>query len=385
MKRPWLFAPILALLTSCGGSGGGGNNNTPAPASPPPTGSSPLPPVWTLQRTPAADVGSTQTDVNAILDHVFGDQAVQAALLVKLGYVIGERYATNYTGSDLGTSWSVGKSFYSAAIGIAIDEGWITSLDQKASELLTEWVGTNKENITIRNMLEMRAGLPANTNVFFEVDQTAHALTLQPVNTPGTTFLYSNANSQLFELLLLRATGLTAHAYLTEKVLTPIGIDTNQVGLWFDRTGINPMSYCCIDMRAEDFARFGLLYARGGAWDGVQVISSAYVNESLSPQSDFYGLQWWVLNQSFFSAAVPISVSAALGLDGQKIYVWTEEDVVLVVLTIYDHFQNQGYVLSSTNWPNTCSARNTCPGATGPEVSRYDERQLINLLSNLAD
>ena len=157
----------------------------------------------------------------------------------------------------------------------------------------------------------------------------------------------------------------------------------NQVGLWFDSTGVNPMTYCCIDMRAEDFARFGLLYARGGSWDGVQVISQAFVNESLTPQSAFYGLQWWVLNQNFFGIAAPGTVSAALGLNGQKIYVWPAEDVVLVVLTIYDHFQNQGYVLSASNWPDTCTARNTCPGSTGPAVPPFDEFQLINLLANL--
>ncbi len=379
MKRLWLFA-LLTVLASCGG--GGGSSNTLDITQIPSASTSPTP-VWTLERVTPGDVDTAQGDVDAILDHVFGDQAVQAAVLVKLGYIIGERYAVNYSGADLTTSWSVAKSFYSAAIGVAIDEGWITSLDQKASDLLTEWQGTNKEDITIRNMLEMRAGLPENVGVFFETDQTAYALSQTLVNTPGTAFLYSNVNSQLFELLLLRATGLSAHLYLTEKILDPIGIDMTQAGLWFDSTGVNPMTYCCIDMRAEDFARFGLLYARGGTWDGVQVVSQAYVNESLAPQSAFYGLQWWVLNQNFFGTAAPVTVSAALGLNGQKIYVWPDEDVVLVVLTIYDHFQNQGYVLSDTNWPDTCTARNTCPNSTGPAVPPYDEFQLINLLSNL--
>jgi hypothetical protein len=80
---------------------------------------------------------------------------------------------------------------------------------------------------------------------------------------------------------------------------------------------------------------------------------------------------------------VPIVVSAALGFAGQKIYVWADEDVVLAVFTKYEHFQNQGYVLSATNWPSTCAGRNACSDSTGPEVPPYDELQLINLLSNL--
>ena len=91
-----------------------------------------------------------------------------------------------------------------------------------------------------------------------------------------------------------------------------------------------------------------------------------------------------VLNAAFFDGnEPPIEVAAALGLDGQKIYVWREEDVVLVVLTRYEHFRNQGYVLSLTNWPDTCSARNTCPGADGPPVRPFDERALIDRIAAL--
>ena len=368
---------VLAwALTGCGGGGGDGNPAAAVPAGP-------AVPVWTLQRETAAHVGSTQVNVNAILDHIFTDQAVQVAMLVKLGFVIGERYATSYSANDFVTTWSVAKSFYSAAIGVAIDEGWITSLDQKASDFLTEWQGTVRADITIRNMLEMRAGLPGGADVLYETDQTAYSLNRDPLFAPGATFLYSNVTSQLFEPLLLRATGLSAHAYLRQKILAPIGIDTTQIGLWFDPTGVNPMTYCCIDMRPDDFARFGLLYARGGQWDGVQVVSSAYVNESLAPQSDYYGFQWWVFNEILFGGPVPIVISAAVGFDGQHIYVWPDEDVVLVVFTRYEHFQNQGYVFSAANLPITCVGRNSCADSIGPEVPSYNQLQLLNLLSNL--
>jgi len=80
-----------------------------------------------------------------------------------------------------------------------------------------------------------------------------------------------------------------------------------------------------------------------------------------------------------------ISVAAALGFDGQKIYVWAEKDVVLVVHTQYEHSQNQGYVLSTTNYPGTCAGRNRCPGATGGEVPSYNERELVNLLAELGN
>ena len=376
-----LFGLFLTSLLGCGGGGGGG---TPQTQTPPPAPQQ-LSPTWTLDRAMPSELGLTQAEVDAVLNHVFGDQATQSATLVKDGYIAGERFSAGVTTDSLGTSWSVAKSFYSAAIGVAIEEGWIHSLDQPASDFFTEWMGTNKEAITIRHILEMRAGFPADSSIYSVLDQTQFALDFNKTRTEGTSFVYSNPTSQLFAPLLLRATGLDAHSYLREKVLTPIGINSNEIGMWFDRTGANPITYFGLDMRPIDLARFGLLFARGGEWNGQQVIPPAYVTASLTAQSEYYGLQWWVLNDSYFGVATPIAVSAALGLDNQKLYVWPLEDIVLIVQTQYQHNANQGYTLSDTNFPDTCTARNACPGDTGGAVPSYDEHALMLLLEPLAD
>jgi len=368
---------LILVAFGCGGGGGGGGSNPPAANNPPPQ---PLSPTWSLARADASQLSIAQADVDAVLDHVFTDAAVQSAMLVKDGYIVGERYASGASVDSLGTSWSVAKSFYSAAVGVALDENWLQSLDQPASDFITEWIGTDKEAITIRNILEMRAGFPAASSIYIEQDQTAFALNFNKTREEGTTFVYSNPTSQLFEPLILRASGLDAHSYLREKILAPIGIDTNQIGMWFDRTGVNPITYFGLDLRPEDLARFGLLFARDGEWDGQQIVSQSYVAQSLQAQSRFYGFQWWVLNDEYFGAVTPINVVAALGLDGQKIYVWPDTDVVLVVQTIYTHNANQGYTLSDSNFPNTCTARNSCPNSTGAEVVSFDEYALMSLL-----
>ena len=320
---------------------------------------------WSLSRVSPAEADTTVNAVEAILDHVFGDAAVQSAMLVKDGYIVGERYAEGIDASTLGTSWSVAKSYYSAAVGIAVDEGWISSLDQPASDFFTEWEGTNKSDITVRDLLEMRSGLPASSRIFFAADQTAFSLDLSKTRPEGGTFVYSNPTSQLFEPLLLRSTGLDAHSYLRQKLLSPIGIDVDQIGMWRDAVG-NPVTYFGLDLRPEDMARFGLLYARGGEWDGTQVVSESYVRASISAQSEFYGFQWWLMNEAYFNAAVPIQVAAALGLEGQKIYVWPEGDVVLVVFTRYEHNANAGYTLSPPTFralvpAETLVTIRTCP------------------------
>ena len=149
----------------------------------------PEPPEWALPRGAPAERQVSTCAVAEVLDHVFTDEAVQAALLLRDGTVIGERYAEGYGVESLVTSWSVAKSLYSAAVGVAIDEGYIESLDQEASDFFDEWVDTNKEDITIRNLLEMRAGF-ADSSVFVQPDQTQFSLDQPLVNTPGSTFLY---------------------------------------------------------------------------------------------------------------------------------------------------------------------------------------------------
>ena len=195
----------------------------------------PTVPPWALPRAAPADHGIEACAVTDVLDHVFTDRAVQSVLLVADGAVLTERYADGFDVASLGTSWSVAKSFYSAAIGTAIDRGHIESLDQKASDFLDEWDGTDKEDITIRDLLEMRAGLP-DPNIFVQGDQTAFALAQNPINPRGTTFLYSNVTSQLFEPLIRRSTGMHAHDWLNDTILEPIGIDRSAIGMWFDPT-----------------------------------------------------------------------------------------------------------------------------------------------------
>jgi len=141
-------------------------------------------------------------------------------------------------------------------------------------------------------------------------------------------------------------------------------------------------------MRPDDFARFGLLYARNGNWQGEQIVSSDYVIQSMLPTSAPYGFQWWILNDTYYNGGQPpIDITAALGRDGQKIYVWPEKDIVIVVLTKYTHAMNKGYVLDlrpdSLNFPDTCTGRNTCRDSQGPAVALYNELELIGLIHAL--
>ncbi|MEE3278909.1 MAG: serine hydrolase [Pseudomonadota bacterium] len=372
----------------------------------------PLVDAFAMARVDSQLLGYPSEAVTKLLDAIFlGDQATQAAMILKSGYVIGERYAEDRGAQDLVTSWSVAKSFYSMAIGIALDEGRIPSLDSLASEWLTEWQGTAKESITIRQILSMRSGLlPAGANnsvggeeLFFSEDQTAFALARPVEYEPGSAFQYVNSTAQLMEPLLERSTGMEANAYLYEKLLRRIGVDQKTVGLWVDQTG-NSLTYCCIDMRIEDFSRFGLLVLSGGLWRGERIVPASYIANALSPwvgdSNSYYGWKWWILNDAFFdygsmsntnelleifTGVAPMTAVAALGYQGQSIYVFPQNDLVVSRFSLNNHEPGQGYVVSTQetiNFPDTCTARNLCSWSEGEPVSQMG---MVDFLSAIGE
>ena len=165
---------LILSLVGCGGGGGSSQNSaeTSSGVSQPATSNSNqtaaiLEPTWSLERKDPTELGTTDQEVTALLDHIFSDTATQSVLISKRGYIIGERYADGYDETDMGTSWSVAKSFYGALIGIAIQEKWIDSVDQKASEIITEWQNSDKSEITVGQILAMRSGYSLNDDIFF--------------------------------------------------------------------------------------------------------------------------------------------------------------------------------------------------------------------------
>jgi hypothetical protein len=96
------------------------------------------------------------------------------------------------------------------------------------------------------------------------------------------------------------------------------------------------------------------------------------------------------MNSAYFAGqAVPIEIAAAQGLDGQFIFVWPDEDIVVVVLTQYSHAVEQGYQFNLSgiplNYPDTCTARNNCPGASGTPVPSFGHLGLVERVAQLVD
>ena len=299
-------------------------------------------------------IGIESEKVEYLFDLAFQDQATQSAVLIKNGYIIKERYSESFDQESYGTSWSMAKSFYAALIGISIDRGEINSLDDKVSNYV-DYYNDERSEITIRQILNMTSGLdfPKNEHesMFFRHDQIAYVKDVGVEKLPEQVFEYNNVNSMIVGEILKNATGVSAEILLEDRIFKPIGID--KFTLWKDGSG-NPMTYCCIDMSARDYSRFGLLFSRKGKWHNEQIISENYVNETFTPywgqtpnwwtdENRGYSLHWWISKYDDDA-----KIFNASGKFGQYIFVDHENDIIFTRITKYHPMpgsqQNWGFL-----------------------------------------
>jgi len=271
------------------------------------------------------------------LDYAFVENRnTQAVVVIRHGVIVAEKYSDDKNRFSLATSWSTAKSFTSALIGMVIDQGLISSVDDKACLYLSDWDCDEvvclsldcpklRSEISIRDLLEMRSGLEDESvgglSIYSSVDdQLFFALNRLAVKTRGTEFLYSNSDSMILSGILETATGMTVKELAERDLFSTIGMTGDW---WSDKEG-NTMTYCCIDATSRDFARFGLLFARNGIWEDTQVITQEWVNESTSPAEglSYYGLHWWVYPATNFFAAQ--------GLHTNDIWINQSLDLVVV-------------------------------------------------------
>ena len=298
----------------------------------------------TWETRTAQESNLNEEQIDKLFDLTFSDQATMGAVLIKDGYIVKEQYADGFNQDSYGTSWSTAKSFYAALIGISLDKGEIDSLDDPVSKYVKEYDTAGKKDITIRQILNMTSGLefPSHEHemMFFEDDHMEYAFKVGMESEPGEKFQYNNVNSMMIGEILKNATGKTAKTLIDERIFNKINL-TNYTA-WEDSAG-NTLTYCCLDMSARDYSRFGLLFSRDGNWDGEQVISKDYVDESLKlywgstpsmgwSHSDTrgYSLQWWI--SKYDDQAKIYNTS---GKFGQFVFVDKDRDIIFTRITKY--------------------------------------------------
>jgi CubicO group peptidase (beta-lactamase class C family) len=269
-----------------------------------------------------------------------------AFLVIHDDKVFYERYFNGYDKTSLNTSFSMAKSFASALVGIAIDEGNIKSVDEPITNYIPELLEKDKrfKAITIRNLLTMSSGIKYeeggdlpwseeadDTKTYYATDLRELALNCRIEGEPSEYFEYNNYNPLLVGMILERATGMPVSRYMEEELWKPMGMEAD--GSWSldsKQSGFEKME-SGVNARARDFARFGMLFAKEGNWRGKQLISRSWVEESTRADATTdpsleYQYFWWINTphgRNHFSAR---------GNYGQYIYVAPEKDLVIVRL-----------------------------------------------------
>jgi len=232
-------------------------------------------------------------------------------LVVKNGYLVFEKYYSWGSPEKYAVVHSVTKSVTSALIGIALDKGYLQSVDQKLIEFFPEYITDDldprKKEISLRNLLTMSAGFkwndrgPSMRNWYSSSDWVKFAIQLPQENNPGDLFNYNSSTSHLLSIILSKSTKTSTLDFAKRNFFEPLGI---QSAYWHP----GPQGYYIggfgLGLSARDLAKIGFLYLNNGYWNGQSIVSEYWVKESADQQIQAvshpiygtfgYGYQWWV-------------------------------------------------------------------------------------------
>ncbi len=202
-------------------------------------------------------------------------------------------------------SKSLSKPLATLAVARAIELGFIQSLDQPMADFVPMAVGTDKADIAIRYLLDMRSGMhdqdysqdpesPFNL-AYIGLDHGRHIIDDYPMlYEPGSTYSYANAPSDAVAMVIEGATGQRYGEFVSEQILQPLGAQGGRI--WVNQEGGLAHSGCCAYLPAETFLRFAVLLRQDGNWDGERFLPEGFVEEMRqgTPQNPNFGLGVWI-------------------------------------------------------------------------------------------
>ncbi|AWT60250.1 MAG: hypothetical protein DF168_01453 [Candidatus Moanabacter tarae] len=290
------------------------------------------------------------------------DRSAPSGVILKGGYLLGQFGPVD----SIEVTFSVTKSYISAAAGLAYDDGLINDLDDRVGSSISDGGFDSSQNIDItwRQLLQQTSewegelfGIPdwidrgrqVNSASSMEAGTIGESAskneTLNALEPPGTFWEYNDVRVNRTALSLLRLFHTSLPEIISSRIMTPIGAsqswewhgyDTS----WVEEGGRNIQSVSGgghwgggIWINAFDHARFGLLYLRRGRWRNLQLLSQDWIGKTLTPCliNQDYGLLWWLNQNNTISDLASPQSFAARGAGGNIIFVVPERDLVIVL------------------------------------------------------
>ncbi len=255
------------------------------------------------------------------------DMHVHTCMILRHGKVISEGSFAPYRGDLWHATYSVCKSLTGLAVGLLIDEGKLC-LEDRIVKLLEDQAGPlailRQSQLTLRHLLTMTSGVVYNEAASITEEEWMKGFLESSVKgTPGEQFQYNSMNSYVLASIVCRVSGRNLSDYLTEKIFRPMGIhrvhwETSPEGIEKGGWGLY--------MTPEDMAKIGQLFLQKGRWEGRQLVSAEWIEESCRKQVDAgeygYGYQIWMGRE--------VGSFQMNGMLGQNVMVFPRTEMVIV-------------------------------------------------------
>src|SRR5215203_2912204 len=282
-----------------------------------------------------------------IAENLYKD--ITSIVVIKNGELLIEEYFNGANRSTLHNPRSVGKSFASTMMGIAINDGYIKSENQTLKDFYDlrgfANYSTKKESVTLKNLLTMSSGFagndddqnsPGNEEKMYPTDnyvKFALDLPMDDKKENGKTWNYFTAGVVVLGDIINKSVPGGLEKYADEKLFQPLGIKNYQ---WQYTPQKVPLTAGGLQMSALDFAKYGQLYKNGGRWNGKQIIHENWINKTFTKYLNvpygphlFYGYLFW--NTTYKIGDKPYEAFFATGNGGNKIFIFKDQPLVIVI------------------------------------------------------
>jgi CubicO group peptidase (beta-lactamase class C family) len=254
----------------------------------------------------------------------------QALVIIRNDTVLFEHYDDNEN-LRLHPSYSVAKSFTSALVGFALQDGLISSLDEYVADYLPDWSDDPRyRKVQLKHLINHTSGIEHPLTVdgllYYGSYLGKAKRFIKFENEPGTNQAYMNMNIWLLGQVLEKVTGAPLNEYMQAKIWIPLGMESDAKWTADKKDRIKP--YCCIQATALDYAKFGRLYLNKGNWNGEQLLSEEWVNSTLArdtTEGGTYGYHncWYIGHKEY-------NDFMAIGLYKQHIYINPDKNIIIV-------------------------------------------------------
>ena len=313
--------------------------------------------VWPTNDWPKSDPSAQKLN-KKILDRLVNKISegkefpdIHSLLVVRNGYLVVEEYFNGYKAEDIHMQQSVSKSFTSAVMGIAIEQGSIKGVYEKVlgffkNKKNIKNMDSKKASMKLKDLLTMRSGTDYHEGYSSSPHSQLNRLERgwdkfylnRPMESkPGTRFQYDSGGVILMSAMLKNRTGKHVDKFAEKFLFKPLGIKKYR---WFKNKEAHPHTGGGLSLRPRDMAKFGLLYLRNGKWESKQVVPSWWVEESFKKHVKFsgyrirrqtgYGYLWWI-QQPDPEGSGKHDIYSARGAYGQFIFIIPEHRMVVVV------------------------------------------------------